>query len=493
MKKIFGNAFLSLIYYSVNLILNMWITSVIIFSLGKGVYSFYPLANNISGWMVIITSAVNAMLARHIAISLASNNVLRANKYYTTALVTDVFLTPVLLFIIIVISMYPDTFFTIPLDYKVDISILLFTVLLTVPINMLFTVPSISWTAKDKVYLSYIDRLVQSLIKFGIIYFAYYNSSLTLPVVGYSILISDGIYSAIILLIKKKIMPEVRFNLKYYDFKLIKIILKSGIWNSLMQLGNSLLFQCDLFVSNIFLGIDAAGIISIVTTIPNAITSIVTLLCSIFMPEQYKAYGENDEIKILKSVKNAQFMIGTSIGILIVVVINFGKIFFDLWVPGNNSDLLLSLSIFYLGPLIISATFRPVANISIVMDKMKFQAIFNILNGFINVIGMIFLINLTNLGIYSIVITTAAIVCFWYAIIVPKYISKISGHKVFDFYRQPLINLFFFIISNLICIIIKIFLAPNDWLSLIFTCMLCILLSLFAPGLFWFKKRKDFM
>lgn len=491
MKKIFGNSFLSISYYFVNLVLNMWITSLMISSLGKGVYSFYPLANNISGWMIIVTSAVNAMLARHVSISLATNDISTAKKYYTTALITDVVLLPVLLVPIIVISVFPNAFFNVPDAYLGDIRFLLFSVLLTVPINMLFTVPSVSWTAKDKLYLSYVGRLLQCIIKSGIVIFAYYTSAITLPVIGGSILFADLVYSFYILLVKRAIMPEVSVQKDSFDKGLIKSILKSGVWSSLMQLGNSLLFQCDLLVSNILLGIESAGVISITATIPNAITSIVTLLCSIFMPEQYKAYGKGDKKNVIKSVQNAQFIIGLFIGILVMIILNFGESFFDLWVPGNDSGTLLSLSAFYLIPLVVSATFRPVANISIVMNKMKFQAILNTINGLINVLAMICLVTYTKLGIYSVVITTATIVIIWYMIVVPIYVSKISGYSVGNFYKQPIINLSFIIITIIICKLVKSFFVVNGWISLFAACALCMILSLILPLIYQaYNKNK---
>jgi len=145
-NRILINSLLSLLYYGINMFTNFWITSLLIGSLGKDVYSFYPLANNVSGWMIIISSAINSMLARHISVQINKNDIKQAEKYYSTAMVVDFVIGMLIIIPILFISQNVDGLFNVPKYCVSDVKKMFLMVLLTVPIDMIMTVFSTSWT-----------------------------------------------------------------------------------------------------------------------------------------------------------------------------------------------------------------------------------------------------------------------------------------------------------------------------------------------------------
>jgi len=481
-------------YYLINILSNFCITSLIISSLGKEAYSFYPMANNISGWMIIISNAINAMLARHISVKVSKGDLDSANDYYSTAMLADIVVGFLLVIPILIISRFPDFMFEIPNGLLSDVQYLLFTVLMTMPIDMVFTVCSVTWTVKDKLHLLYIGRIIQCLIKF-IIILGYFNAgTMKLRSIGYAVFLAEIAFSLYIVFIKKKYMPEIKFKVKNYKARVLKLILSSGIWNSLMQLGNSLLLQFDLIITNIFLGVDAAGTISIATTVPNAITSLVTLLSTMFMPMYFIDYAsDNKEEKITKDIQHAQFVVSGIIGMGIVVFVNFGELFFDLWVPGNNSELLLKLSVLYFVPLVISSMFRPVGNACVAYNRMKFQAIMMVFNGLLNAVFMIFLIRFIKMGMIAVVLSTSLISSVWHGIVLPIYVSKIVKVSVLNFYKVPMVVCGLMLIALFVCKILLKFVSMSSWRGLIVGCGTAMIICMTVWLLMYIVVKKEIL
>ena len=67
-------------------------------------------------------------------------------------------------------------------------------------------------------------------------------------------------------------------------------------------------------------------------------------------------------------------------------VILFAKEFYDLWVPGNDSDLLMKLSSIDISRMLFVGVTWPIANLNIVMDKIKYPSLLVIASGIANVV-----------------------------------------------------------------------------------------------------------
>ena len=86
-----------------------------------------------------------------------------------------------------------------------------------------------------------------------------------------------------------------------------------------------------------------------------------------------------------------------------------GKLYYQLWMPTQDSDMLLILTIITVMNNITDSILRPVYYVSTLTVKNKIPCWVTIAGGVLNVISMYFLIKYTNMGIYAVVITTAVI------------------------------------------------------------------------------------
>lgn len=128
------------------------------------------------------------------------------------------------------------------------------------------TVTAIFTTAafvKNRIDINSIRDIISNLIKVALIVllFAIFPAQLyfvTLASFG------SGIFLLLAnITVKKKVLPEVKADIRKFDIKIVKTLLASGIWLSLSQLCQVLLSGLDLLICNLTLGTALMGLLSI--------------------------------------------------------------------------------------------------------------------------------------------------------------------------------------------------------------------------------------
>ena len=239
----------------------------------------------------------------------------------------------------------------------------------------------------------------------------------------------------------RKLLPNMYIRRSFCNVKLIADTLKVGVWNSLNQLGDLLLSSSDLIMSNVLLGESASGSISIVKTMPTLISGVITAVNGVFMPRISHRYGENNKEALIKEVQMSQKIMGAMVTPIIILLIVFGYDFFDLWVPGNDTKLLMQLSALDVSRMLIIGVAWPVSNLNIVLDKVKIPSLIVLASGGLNIISMIILTKHTSMGIYAILLTTLFIAVLFYGLIIPIYPCRLLEISVLSFYK-PIFQMF---------------------------------------------------
>ena len=102
-KQISINLVANVISYSSNIVISFVLTPFLIDALGKDVYSFYPIANNIVSYLSILTAALNTMASRFFTVEIVNGNEKEANKYYSSVLASNVVISSIMLIPMIII------------------------------------------------------------------------------------------------------------------------------------------------------------------------------------------------------------------------------------------------------------------------------------------------------------------------------------------------------------------------------------------------------
>lgn len=154
--------------------------------------------------------------------------------------------------------------------------------------------------------------------------------------------------------------------------------------------------------------------------------------------------------------------------------------------------LLYALTVVTILAYVTEGPVHPLYYIYTLTVKNRVPCIITLLGGVLNVVGMFVLVRYTNMGIYSIVITTTIITTITSMITNPPYIAHCLKLKWYTFYPMLLINIIGSVIMTVLFGFVEKAIAPSTWVGLIVTaCILSILgFGIYFIFVFSNKERK---
>ena len=83
--------------FAFNMLVGLWFTPYMIHHLGTASYGLIPLVTQITGYMTVLTIALNSVVGRFVTIAFEQHDDEEANRFFNTALFANVFLVLALL------------------------------------------------------------------------------------------------------------------------------------------------------------------------------------------------------------------------------------------------------------------------------------------------------------------------------------------------------------------------------------------------------------
>lgn len=489
-KHMFINLFAQLVAFGVSFVISFFVTPKIISAVGKETYGFLGLANNFTGYVTVITIALNALAGRFVTISIHRDNPKEANEYFTSVMISNVIIAAVLFTPALVFILNLEKFLQVPSQGILDIKLTFAFVFLSFFVNLIGSIFSVATFARNKIYLSSLRTIESNLLRITIIAVAF---SLFEPKISF---VSGALLAANVFVVftnyryTKKLLPEISVSRRYFSFSKIKELIVSGCWNSITSLSNMLLEGLDLLISNLFIGPAAMGTVSIVKTVPSMLNQCMGSILNVFLPQLTIDYAKDNRETMVKYIDYTCKLIGMFMVMPLAFVIVFGEEFYSLWVPSEDAVLLWVLSILSLAGLLFAGSVNIMYNLYNVTNRLKAPAIATLITGVLNTLIVLLLLKFTNLGVYAVVSVSSLLgICRNLFFNVP-YSAKCINVKKWTFYKIVLRSIVMLIIACICGGIIKAFADIDSWVSLIiFSALMCIV-SLFA-NLFLFYSREE--
>jgi O-antigen/teichoic acid export membrane protein len=484
------NLFVQLLVFSVSLVINFFLAPFITLNLGIEAYGFTLLANQIINIFSLLLITVNSMAGRFISISFQKNEIEKASKYFSSLVYSNwifvlIFLIPSIIFV-----NFLEKFINIPSAIEGDVKILYFFLIFNYFFGLIFSTYSVSTFITNKIYLSSLRNLESNLVKFFLIFLFYFFLPAKIFYLGLATLISSIYIIFFNIYYKNKLIPQIKLGFKYYDFNSIIEVSKSGFWNLIIRVGQLLLEGMDLLISNFFFGPLLMGTFALSKTIPGIILSLVGAIVYVFSPDFTILYARNKLKDLEYSVKMSIKILGLLINIPISLLLVFGKEFYLLWIPHNDFETIYLLSSISVATLIVSGSINSLYGIFTVTNKLKLNSLAVLLSGFLGFLGSLYLINFTNLGIYSIGIASGIVGIFRNLFITLPFGAKYLGLKWNTFYIDLFRSLISLIISLFIGFFIKLIFQPNTWTLLFLSFGLTSIISLLLISLIIFSRKE---
>ena len=454
MKK--GRTGISIIANIVSVVVSVgvsfFLTPFLINSIGKEAYSFYPLANNFVSYMTIITLALNSMASRFITIELTKGNTDKANRYFSSVFYSNIILSAVLIIPMIVIVSLIDHFLNVPDGLLPDVRFMFALMFCSMLINLISSVFGVATFAKERMDLRAGQDISVNIIRalLYILLFSLFRPTIVfLGIVSCMAALLNGGFQFVF---SRILMPECKLRITSFDRGSVFLLIKSGIWNSINSVGSVLTMSISVLLANTLLGASAAGDLSIIQTLPHLISAVISAVYGVFLSKIAVMYAHGNAKATVEYVKYTQKVLGIICNIPVVIIMILGKYFFKLWVPGENAAYLHILSIITLFPVMIHSCMWTVYGLNVTNNKLKVPALGLVVTGIFSIFLTILLIKTTNLGLYSISISSSLTNGSFYLLFIPIYAAKKMNINAFSFYPSIIKTIVFDILMIIITI-----------------------------------------
>ncbi len=467
---------ISVIAMTVNYLIMFLLTPYITTYLGTEAYGFVSLAKTVSNYGIIITGCLNTYAARYITIEYHNGNIKKANSYFSSVVFANLGMLAIVVVFAFFFIVKLQLFIRIPETLVHDVKILFALDILNYMLMALANTFTASAYINNRLDKLEIIKLITYISEAVVLVLMFYVLPPKVYYVGIGLLISTIILGILNYRMCKKGTPDLTVRLKDYSWDAVKDLVLSGIWNSINSVGNLLNSGLDLWVSNLMLSAVSMGQLSIVKTVSTILSTIEQLISRPFQPYLLKYYSEKNKIGLIKVFKLEIKVSGFVCNMVTAALICFGTAYYTLWTPGQDANLLHSITIITVIGFMIEGMIHPLFYTYTLTLKNRIPCYVTISSGLFNVLGMYILLSYTDLGLFAVVGTTTVLGFINYLIFTPIYASKCLNIKWNTFYPE-IIRV---IISELAILFVCRFLfqniMPNSWPELIaYIGILCVI------------------
>lgn len=454
----------NIVVFLVNGLIGLLLTPFVVEHVGEEAYGFVSLANSFTNYANILMLAINSMAGRYITVEMHRGNHEQAKKYFNSVFVANLIMTGVFLLPILVCIFFPEYFINISPELTFDVKILFATVFLSFFLSLWGTCFSCSTFAANRKDLEAKRQIESYFIKAGtlIICFSFFVPHIYY--LGFSMALMSGYVLVTNIRYTKKLTPSLKIEKGQYDKKSLRILLKSGIWNSVERLSGTLFTGCDALIANLFINGSAMGVLSVAKLVPGLVEMLIWQISAIFIPEYTIAYAKDDKVRFKKAIRKTISVASIMSNVCICALCVLSKEFYRLWVPGQDENVLSILSVLTLAAIFVSAGIYCMYNIAIVVDKIKIPALAKTCAGLLSIAITIVLLLTTDLGIFAIAGVSSMINILFNLVFYVPYISKCIGEKKWLFYKPVLVNVFVIVLTVAMGFFIKSFFVISGWM-----------------------------
>lgn len=436
-KKLAFNIFAQLLTFASSLMIGLVITPHIVAHLGEGAYSYIGIANNFASYVTIVTSAIDAMAARFISIELHKGNRKRASIYFNSVFIADLVLSFFAMIFGAILTFNIENLLNVSPELLIDVKITFALVFLNLILNLATSVFGVAPFVTDNLEKSAIRGFFSNLIKLGLLVglFSIFPPKIyfvTISIMGTSIFLMVTNF-----LLKQKLLPEIKLNIREFEIDAVKSLMSSGIWSSLSKLSSILLTEMQVIITNVAIGEKEAGLLSVARTVPVNIFSLISTLAIIFTPHFVILYAQGNIKALLKEAKYVMKILPFMLIVPLAGFICFGDSFFKLWMyskTGEDLIMLQKLSILSMGTNIMCIFVYPLSNINTTTNKVKWPVIVTFITGVLNIITVAIVLKFTHIGVFAVNSISTAYSMLRLLLFVPMYAAHNLKLKLSVFY-----------------------------------------------------------
>lgn len=489
-KKLFVTIFITIGAFAVNYGINFFLTPFITDNVGTDAYGYVSLAKTIASYANIITVALNGYASRFIAVEYHNKRYEQANTYYSSVLLADIVLAAIIFLGLAVFSLNVDVFFAVSSDILEDVIGLFVLVFLNLGLNISTTALQAASYIANKIDITSIFRGISYVTEASVLFLCYTWFTPHVTYVGVGILAGSLVICGCNAWLTIHCTPELKVIPSLFSVSAVRKLVSEGIWNSISSIGGLLNSGLDLVVTNLWLSPLAMGQISIIKSITTIFNTVYQQVSMPFQPTLLREYAVNDRKGLLKDLIQEMKIVGLVSGIVLMGFASLGQLYYRLWVPNQDTQLLYKITVIAVFSGIIEGVAYPLYYVYTLTVKNKLPSIVTILGGCSNVLGMYILIHYTSMGIYAVQLTTAGVAIFMGLVFNPLYAAYCLQLPLRTFYPTLFRHIGTSVITGLAFYSLAWLLQPSGWIGLIGCACLEVVVGTLLYFLLMFSKNE---
>ena len=448
-------------------VLSLYISSFVVENMGEAVFGFVGLANNFVSYASLAAVALNSIASRFIAVEIYRNNKKEACEYYATTFLSNLIISIVVAIAGGIFIWNMDSVLQVPAGFLGDIQILWLMVFAGFVFDLLSTAFKSSTFVTNKVYLNSLATVIGVVIRAMVILGMFAVFSDKIWFVGLGTLTSMFFQLIIHFIFAQNLTPQLQIRARYFKILRLGTLLKSGIWNTVSQLGKLLSEGLDLLITNIFISDNSMGIMSISKTLSTYIQLLNGTIAGTMVPKLTYHYSRNEIKQYHKQLFSDMQLLSFTACLMLSILVIFSDSFYALWVPSQDARQLMILTVLGAFWMSVSGAMGSIFNAFTVQNKLRFNSIAMIISGIVSTLILIVTLNLSDLGIYAVAGISSVIYIIKNLLFVIPYAQKVIGIKAIDVYKHVLKSV---LVTTVTVIIFRMILRLFDlssWVRLI--------------------------
>lgn len=425
-KQTYKNVYINVFAFVIQFLTNFFIAPIIVGQVGAAAYGFVNIANDFVSYAAILASIFNSVAARFIANEFYRRNYEKASCYFNSLIMANAILTFVISSVAFFFIYNLEYVLSIPQSLVTDVKITFALVFISYAITLVTMIYSTSVFVVNRTDIQGIRNLLKSILALMVTILLFAFGTVKIYWIAFGTVVSTIVIAAMNIGLTRKYTPVLRFNIGHIKKKYAIEVAKSGSWMAITSLSAVLLRGVDLTVANIMLGEYDMGLLSIARTMPNNMLSVIGTLAPIFTPVFISCYANGKKEALIENINRSIDIMSMILFVPISIFIVYSHEFYELWQGSLRQEEVYIVSILSIITIIQSyfdASTATMAQVSVVVNKLKVPVLVSLGCGVVSLCTEILLLKFTNIGIYSIVLPTTVVMVARYVFFNPIYAS----------------------------------------------------------------------
>ena len=391
----------------------------------------------------ILTLALNSMSCRFVSYEYHRGNKEKADIYVNSILGANLILAGAITLCAVFMVWKLEYILTIPKALMFDVKLTFAIVFINYIFGICFSVFNSGTFVKNRMDLYYLRNLFSYVLKLVLTILIFTLFDVRIFFIALTTLICNAYMNVATYILMRKLLPDLKLNLRKFKWKTLSEVLRSGVWNSVQSLSDLMISGLNSLLTNRFIGTAAGGYLQSSKTIPNYILQLGQQLAQVFSPKFTILYAQGDYDRLVKEAKRSMRLVGFIISTPVAGFIVFGYQFYALWLKNYSPaelQIVQTVSVITTIPYLFSCVAFPLIQINTACNKVRTPVLVALAAGIANILVVFPLGKADALTLNVLACCTAAFTILRYGVFQPYYAAKILARNRLFFYGTLLRN-----------------------------------------------------